>query len=227
MTKFDDEKLDDANHYDWAFGFLCGHEGNRGDLYRHRLVSDYSGSWDSNEALAEIARARAASLPAEAIQIQCISPFVAGDPGALNGDAAVELDRSITSHPSTADSHYTSNDAVLDELRCRRWGGDRHFCDTLLPPSVSPATPAQKWLWRQVQLYVNDPNAYPEAIAESEGSVDIDSPSEHLLISWEKWARISSWRMDTMANNTWDRAAQRGFAQAALSRRAMYSSRCQ
>ncbi|KAJ7843990.1 hypothetical protein B0H14DRAFT_2585412 [Mycena olivaceomarginata] len=205
MTKFDDEKLDDANHYDWAFGFLCGHEGNRGDLYRHRLVSDYSGSWDSNEALAEIARARAASVPAEAIPIRCISPFFAGgDPGALNGDATVELDRSITSHPSTADSHHTSNDAVLDEPRCRR-----------LLTYV-----------QQVQLYVNDPNAYPEAIAESEG-MDIDSPSEHLLISWEKWARISSWRMDTMANNTWDRAAQRGFAQAALSRRAMYSSRCQ
>ncbi|KAJ6546364.1 hypothetical protein B0H10DRAFT_1969673 [Mycena sp. CBHHK59/15] len=195
MTKFDDEKLDDANHYDWAFGFLCGHEGNRGDLYRHRLVSDYSGSWDSNEALAEIARARAASLPAEAIQIQCISPFVAGDPGALNGDAAVELDRSITSHPSTADSHYTSNDAVLDELRCRRWGGDRHFCDTLLPPSVSPATPPK--------------SGYGGSDSER-GSVDIDSPSEHLLISWEKWARISSWRMDTMANNTWDRGHSEG-----------------
>lgn len=146
----------------------------------------------------------------------------------------------LTSFSSDDSSYHTSNDAVLDEPR-RRWkGGNSHFCETPLPPSISPASAAQKWLLRevgklgpltyiqQVQLYVHDLNAYPISIAESNATLDADfseyQPTAESRLRRDRLARISRWRTDLLDDNTWDRVARREFAEAALARRAMYGT---
>ncbi|KAJ7480531.1 hypothetical protein B0H11DRAFT_2280540 [Mycena galericulata] len=161
------------------------------------------------------------------------SPYVNSD----GVDSVLELAMQLSSISSRPPSHHSSAAAVQEEPVRDPWNphpGPRY--ERTLPAYASPATPLQKKIHRElgllgpltpVQLAQIDVGALADSVSENQAEMWLDENPEtdvwRSCLTTEGIQRIWKWRGHEVYDSEWDLEARRGFAEATLRQRALYT----
>ncbi|KAJ6516538.1 hypothetical protein C8R47DRAFT_1063240 [Mycena vitilis] len=151
-----------------------------------------------------------------------VQPYVNSD----GVDSVLEMANQLSSDASP--SHHSSVSAVNEEAVSIPRGSKSRYLKRL-PPYVSPATPLQKKVQRELGVIgpltdIQQAQIATAELCEMYWGEDPDPPVVIAapFLSSQRWEHICRWRWHPEYDTDWDLAARRGFAEATLRRRALY-----